>query len=162
MPDEPAQFVLRFERVTVEFDGYKALDQMSFEVAPGESVVVFGAAGSGKTVLLKTALGLQKPEAGRVFVFGRDITDLPEQKLFGIRREMGVLFQEGGLFDSLTIEENVSYPLANLAGFIALRKRCTRAPKKPCASSSSSTPWRSSQANSRAACGAAWESPARW
>ena len=117
MPDEPAQFVLRFERVTVEFDGYKALDQMSFEVAPGESLVLFGAAGSGKTVLLKTALGLQKPEAGRVFVFGRDITDLPEQKLFGIRREMGVLFQEGGLFDSLTIEENVSYPLANLAGF---------------------------------------------
>jgi ABC-type transporter Mla maintaining outer membrane lipid asymmetry ATPase subunit MlaF len=70
MPDEPAQFVLRFERVTVEFDGYKALDQMSFEVAPGESLVLFGAAGSGKTVLLKTALGLQKPEAGRVFVFG--------------------------------------------------------------------------------------------
>jgi phospholipid/cholesterol/gamma-HCH transport system ATP-binding protein len=117
MPDEPAQFVLRFDRVTVGFEGHKALDEVSFEVAPGESLVLFGAAGSGKTVLLKTALGLLRPEAGRVYVFGRDITDLPEQKLFGIRREMGVLFQEGGLFDSLSIEENVSYPLANLAGF---------------------------------------------
>lgn len=114
MPDERDQSVLRFEHVTVAFDELKALDDVSFEVPAGESLVLFGAAGSGKTVLLKTALGLQKPDAGRVYVFGRDTTKLKEQDLFRIRSNIGVLFQEGGLFDSLTIEENVSYPLANL------------------------------------------------
>ncbi|HOQ43750.1 MAG TPA: ATP-binding cassette domain-containing protein [Bryobacteraceae bacterium] len=111
------QSVLRFERVTVSFDEQKALDDVSFELRQRESLVVFGAAGSGKTTLLKTALGLLKPDSGRVFVFGRDITDLKEQDLFRIRSNIGMLFQEGGLFDSLTIEENVSYPLENLNGF---------------------------------------------
>jgi phospholipid/cholesterol/gamma-HCH transport system ATP-binding protein len=117
MSDDQSQPVLRFERVTVRFDEYKALDEVSFAVEAGESLVIFGAAGGGKTVLLKTALGLLRPDGGRVYVFGQDITDLREQELFGIRRDIGVLFQEGGLFDSLTIEENVSYPLENLAGF---------------------------------------------
>jgi phospholipid/cholesterol/gamma-HCH transport system ATP-binding protein len=115
--EDQGQSVLRFERVTVAFDEVKALDDVSFEVMPGESLVLFGAAGSGKTTLLKTALGLLKPDSGRVFVFGRDITDLGEHELFHIRSDIGMLFQEGGLFDSLTIEENVSYPLANLNGF---------------------------------------------
>jgi phospholipid/cholesterol/gamma-HCH transport system ATP-binding protein len=117
MSDEQSQPVLRFERVTVRFDEYKALDEVSFAVEAGESLVIFGASGGGKTVLLKTALGLLRPDGGRVYVFGQDITDLREQELFGIRSNMGVLFQEGGLFDSLTIEENVSYPIENLAGF---------------------------------------------
>jgi len=117
MPEDQSQSVLRFERVTVVFDEHKALDEVSFEVAPGQSLVIFGAAGSGKTVLLKTALGLQRPESGRVYVFGQDITELREQDLFAIRSNVGVLFQEGGLFDSLNVEENVSYPLANLEGF---------------------------------------------
>ena len=117
MPDEHDQSVLRFEHVTVAFDELKALDDVSFDVPAGESLVLFGASGSGKTVLLKTALGLQKPDTGRVYVFGRDTTKLREQDLFRIRSHIGVLFQEGGLFDSLTIEENVSYPLANLEEF---------------------------------------------
>jgi phospholipid/cholesterol/gamma-HCH transport system ATP-binding protein len=117
MSDDQGQSVLRFEHVTVAFDEVKALNDVSFEVLSGESLVVFGAAGSGKTTLLKTALGLLKPASGRVYVFGQDITDLEEQELFAIRSNIGVLFQEGGLFDSLTIEENVSYPLANLKGF---------------------------------------------
>jgi phospholipid/cholesterol/gamma-HCH transport system ATP-binding protein len=117
MSDEQSQPVLRFERVTVRFDEYKALDEVSFAVEAGESLVIFGASGGGKTVLLKTALGLLRPDGGRVYVFGQDITDLREQELFGIRSNIGVLFQEGGLFDSLTIEENVSYPIENLAGF---------------------------------------------
>ena len=98
----------------MRFDEVTALDDISFDVAPGETRVLFGAAGSGKTVLLKTALGLTRPDQGRVSVFGRDITQMREQELFHIRSQMGVLFQEGGLFDSLTIEENVGYPLANL------------------------------------------------
>ncbi len=112
MPDEE-QSVLRFERVTVSFGDVPVLRDISFELQTGETRILFGAAGSGKTVLLKTALGLLRPEAGRVYVFGRDITDLPERELFDIRSRIGVLFQEGGLFDSLTIEENVGYPLAN-------------------------------------------------
>lgn len=110
-PDE--QPVLRFEHVTVSFDEIRALDDVSFQVYAGESRVILGAAGSGKTVLLKTALGLIKPDRGRVWVFGQDITEMPEEELFHIRARIGVLFQEGGLFDSLTIEENVGYPLEN-------------------------------------------------
>jgi phospholipid/cholesterol/gamma-HCH transport system ATP-binding protein len=73
--------------------------------------VILGAAGSGKTVLLKTALGLVRPTSGRVSLFGQDITDLTEQALFEIRARVGMLFQEGALFDSSTVEENVAYPL---------------------------------------------------
>ena len=105
--------VLKFEDVTVRFEDLAAVDGVSFEMRAGETCVILGSAGSGKTVLLKTALGLLRPDSGRVCVFGRDITELPEKDLFDIRSRIGVLFQEGGLFDSLTIEENVAYPLAN-------------------------------------------------
>ncbi|MCS7314732.1 MAG: ATP-binding cassette domain-containing protein [Bryobacterales bacterium] len=105
--------VLRFDRVSVSFDEVRALNDVSFRVYAGESRVILGAAGSGKTVLLKTALGLIKPDSGRVWVFGQDITEMPESELFAIRARIGVLFQEGGLFDSLTVEENVGYPLEN-------------------------------------------------
>ncbi len=118
MPDDQKPPVLRFEHVTVRFEDAVALDDVSFEMFESETRIVFGAAGSGKTVLLKAALGLQKPSAGRVFVFGRDITEMREQELFRIRSRAGVLFQEGGLFDSLTIEENVGYGLANLEEFM--------------------------------------------
>ncbi len=105
--------VVRFEDVTVEFDDQPVLSGVSFEAQEKESRVIFGAAGSGKTVLLKTALGLIKPSKGRVFAFGRDLTAMREQELFEIRSRMGMLFQESALFDSLTIEENVAYPLLN-------------------------------------------------
>lgn len=104
---------LAFDRVSVHFDDVAALREVSFRVEAGESLIVLGAAGSGKTVLLKTALGLQRAGAGRVRAFGQDVTELPETAWFGVRGRMGVLFQEGGLFDSLTIEENVGYPLRN-------------------------------------------------
>jgi phospholipid/cholesterol/gamma-HCH transport system ATP-binding protein len=117
MPHEESQSVLRFERVTVRFNETKALDDVSFEVSRGETRVIFGAAGSGKTVLLKTALGLIKPDSGEVDVFGQDLGAMKETDLFRIRSRIGVLFQEGGLFDSLTVEENVGYPLENLLEF---------------------------------------------
>jgi phospholipid/cholesterol/gamma-HCH transport system ATP-binding protein len=116
MFEQQNQSVLRFEQVSVWFGELKALEDVSFEMFSGETRIVFGAAGSGKTTLLKIALGLLKPDAGRVYVFGQDITDLREEQLFEIRSRIGVLFQEGGLFDSLTIEENVAYPLANQPG----------------------------------------------
>ena len=72
-----------------------------------------GSAGSGKTTLLKAAIGLIPVDSGRVYLLGRDITDLDERQLFDIRSQVGVLFQEGGLFDSINIFENVAYPLVN-------------------------------------------------
>jgi phospholipid/cholesterol/gamma-HCH transport system ATP-binding protein len=105
------QPVLKFDRVTVEFDSGPVVEHVSFEVIPGECRVILGAAGSGKTVLLKTALGLVRPTEGRVSLFGEDITDESEQQMFDMRTRVGMLFQEGALFDSQTVEENVAYPL---------------------------------------------------
>jgi len=107
------QSILRFENVTVTLDETKVLDGITFEMHKTDTCVILGAAGSGKTVLLKTAIGLIKPSAGKVFLFDTDITELDEQELFDLRAKTGVLFQEGALFDSLTIEENVAYPLVN-------------------------------------------------
>jgi len=113
MPDQPRPSILRFDHVTVRFEGSDAIADVSFEAFEGESRVILGAAGSGKTVLLKTAMGLIKPDAGKVFAFGRDLTAMKERDLFEIRSKIGMLFQESALFDSLTIEENVAYPLLN-------------------------------------------------
>ena len=113
MPSNGAKSILRFEQVNVSFDGVPALEDFSFEVCEGEARVILGAAASGKTVLLKTAMGLVRPDSGSVYLFGQNITRLTEQQLFDIRSKIGMLFQEGALFDSLTIEENVAYPLVN-------------------------------------------------
>ncbi len=105
--------ILRFENVTVRYDTVEALSNVSFEAFEGESRVILGAAGSGKTVLLKAAMGLIKPDSGNVFIFGKNLGDMRERDLFEIRSKIGMLFQEGALFDSMTIEENVAYPLLN-------------------------------------------------
>jgi len=111
MAPDPA--VVRFEDVSVEFGDTLALEHLTFELRPGDTCILFGAAGSGKTTLLKAAMGLVQPNSGSVYLFGQDITHLTEQELFDIRARVGILFQEGGLFDSLTIAENVAYPLLN-------------------------------------------------
>jgi len=113
MANETPQILLRFQNITVRFDDLVAVDDVSFDLCPCETRVILGAAGSGKTTLLKVGMGLIKPDAGRVYLFGQDITDLPERQLFEIRSKVGVLFQEGGLFDSINIAENVAYPLVN-------------------------------------------------
>ena len=113
MPADSQTAVLRFDRVSVAFDDTPALADVSFQAFEGESRVIMGATGSGKTVLLKTALGLQRPDSGTVYVFGKDISRMRERELFDIRSKIGMLFQESALFDSLNIEENVSYPLLN-------------------------------------------------
>lgn len=113
MEQTSRESILRFENVSIAFGGQSALRDVSFNVSAGDTRVIFGAAGSGKSVCLKIALGLLRPTSGRVFLFGQDVTTLDEQHLFAVRSKMGVLFQEGGLFDSLTVEENVAYPLQN-------------------------------------------------
>src|SRR5579871_1076139 len=105
---ESSEPVLRFEDVSVLFDEVPALSHVSFQAFAGESRIILGAAGSGKTVLLKTALGLVRPDSGRVFVFGKDISVMEEHDLFDIRSRIGMLFQESALFDSMTIEDNVA------------------------------------------------------
>lgn len=118
--------ILRFEDVSLRFDsGDPVLDGVSFEMVSGDTRIILGAAASGKTVMMKIALGLLRPSSGRVHVFGQDVTDFDEQQWFEVRSHVGVLFQEGGLFDSMTVEENVGYPLLNQARFAVSGQRPT-------------------------------------
>jgi phospholipid/cholesterol/gamma-HCH transport system ATP-binding protein len=114
-----------FSGVNLRYGDVRALDQVSFDLRPGETIVIFGAAGSGKTMLVKTAAGLVRPDSGRVWLFGQEMTRLRERDLYAIRSQVGILFQEGGLFDSLTIAENVAYPLLNQPGLHQNGKRPT-------------------------------------
>jgi phospholipid/cholesterol/gamma-HCH transport system ATP-binding protein len=116
MPESQDQLILRFDHVNLRFDTTPALVDLSFEARRGETRIVFGAAGSGKTTLLKAAVGLVRPDSGRITLFGEEITGLDEQELYDLRSRVGIVFQEGGLFDSLSIEENVAYPLVNQKG----------------------------------------------
>jgi phospholipid/cholesterol/gamma-HCH transport system ATP-binding protein len=113
---------LAFDNVSFAFDETPVLRHISFELNSGETLIVLGAAGSGKTVLLKTALGLLRPTEGRVVLFGADVTADSEEQWFDVRSRIGVLFQEGGLFDSLDVAENVAYPLRNQSA-----RRCPEA-----------------------------------
>lgn len=110
-PSDPP--ILVFDDVSFGFDDNLALRHVSFELRRGDTLIIHGAAGSGKTLLLKIALGLLEATTGQVRLFGQDVTRLPEREWFDVRSRIGVLFQEGGLFDSFTIEENVGYPLLN-------------------------------------------------
>ena len=103
--------VIAFEDVHLGFDEGEVLRGISFEVAPRETKVLLGETGSGKTVTLKLAAGLLRPDAGRIRVLGRDLTVLSEIELLDFRREIGFVFQEGALFDSLSVAENVAYRL---------------------------------------------------
>ena len=106
--------ILRLDNISLTFDGVtKVLDGVSMEMLAGDTKIILGAAGSGKSVMLKIALGLLRPASGRIYLFGQDVTDFTENQWYEVRSRIGVLFQEGGLFDSLTIEENVAYPLVN-------------------------------------------------
>lgn len=113
MPESGAKSTLRFDHVSVSFAGDPALNDLTFELLEGDTRIILGAAGSGKTVMLKTAMGLVRPDSGSVYLFGQNITELPERQLFDMRSKIGMLFQESALFDSMTIEENVAYPLLN-------------------------------------------------
>lgn len=93
------------------FDGKKVLEDVSLDVARGELVVILGESGTGKSVLLKHLIGLLKPDSGAVEVDGQDITRLTEKNLLEVRRQIGYLFQEGALYDFMTVFDNVAFPL---------------------------------------------------
>ena len=115
-PTAPAAIapVIEFDRVTIGFGGEPVLNDVSFRLEPGETKIILGAAGSGKSVMLKLAMGLLAADEGRISVQGRDITRLQEDELFPVRQSIGMVFQEGALFDSLTIGENVGYVFERL------------------------------------------------
>jgi phospholipid/cholesterol/gamma-HCH transport system ATP-binding protein len=102
---------IRFENVTLAFDDKVVLDSISFRLPHGETKAIFGVAGSGKSTILKLAMGLAKPDSGRIYVLGQDVTEMSENDLFGLRRQIGMVFQESALFDSRTVLENVAFRL---------------------------------------------------
>lgn len=103
--------VVAVRDVTVEFDGPPVLTDVTFSVAPAETRILLGPAGVGKSVLLKLIIGLLRPLKGDVLLFGENISHMPEEKLFPLRARAGMVFQEGALFDSLTVRDNVAYQL---------------------------------------------------
>jgi phospholipid/cholesterol/gamma-HCH transport system ATP-binding protein len=110
-PPSAQEPVVVFENVCVRFEGPPILEEISFKIAPAETRILLGPAGVGKSVLLKLANGLIRPDCGRIFLFGEDITTMPEEQLLKMRIRTGMVFQEGALFDSLTVRDNVGYQL---------------------------------------------------
>lgn len=102
---------IEFENVRLGFDEGEILRGVTFSAQERETVILLGETGTGKTLLLKLASGLLRPDSGTIRVLGRDITEIPESELLEIRRQIGFVFQEGALFDSLTVGENVAYRL---------------------------------------------------
>jgi phospholipid/cholesterol/gamma-HCH transport system ATP-binding protein len=109
--DAPGEPVVVFDHVSIGFEGKQVLDDISLTVSPGETRILLGPAGSGKSVLLKLANGLMRPDSGTITVFGEPIDTMPENQLFTLRGRIGMVFQEGALFDSLTVRDNVAYRL---------------------------------------------------
>ena len=103
--------VVEMRHVTISFDGPPVLNDISFRVAPNETRILLGPAGVGKSVMLKLINGLLKPDNGDVLLFGDQISVMPEEELLALRARTGMVFQEGALFDSLTVRDNVGYQL---------------------------------------------------
>ncbi len=102
---------IEFDEVSKSYDGQTVLENFNMVVRQGEMKIILGGSGSGKSTILKMVLGLVKPDTGTVFVNGQNIGRSTEDELMGLRREIGMVFQEGALFDSLTVGENVAYRL---------------------------------------------------
>lgn len=118
--------ILRLEGVRKSFNRHVVLDGVDLSIWPGQTTVVIGPSGCGKTVLLKHMVGLLRPDAGRVFFRQHDITTMSEKLLIAVRRRIGLLFQGGALFDSMTVERNIMFPLEEhgVAGPDERRRRC--------------------------------------
>ena len=102
---------IRLDHVTKAFDGHTVLDDVTLDVEEGKAFCLLGRSGTGKSVTLKHIIGLLRPDNGHVFVHGKDVTALTGRELSDVRRSMGFLFQNAALFDSITVGENVAFPL---------------------------------------------------
>lgn len=102
---------IEFRNVTIEFDGRKVLNDLSFKVMKGETKIILGGSGCGKSTTIKLVLGLLKPDSGQVLVDGEDVTNYSEVQMMHVRKKIGMIFQEGALFDSLSVYDNVAFKL---------------------------------------------------
>lgn len=109
--ERPSGSAIVFEDVHLSFEENEVLRGVSFQLPFGETKALFGVAGSGKSTILKLALGLLAPDSGRITVLGNEVTQMRERDLFPMRGRLGMVFQESALFDSLTVRENVAYRL---------------------------------------------------
>ena len=143
--DVVEQPVVIVDRVSLAFDEKVVLREVSFSLRPGHTKIILGASGSGKSTILKLILGLLKPDAGRIFVNGERVDTMKEAELIRARADIGMVFQEGALFDSLTVGENVGYKLyeesaltldavatrvGEVLGFVGLRDYVNRMPSE--------------------------------
>jgi phospholipid/cholesterol/gamma-HCH transport system ATP-binding protein len=103
--------IVEFKDVSITFDVKPVLENISFSVDRGQTLIILGPAGCGKSVLLKLANGLLRPDSGSIRIFGQEITTMRERDLFALRGHVGMVFQESALFDSMTVEDNVAYRL---------------------------------------------------
>ena len=110
--DDPASLAVVFDQVSFAFDDHIVLRDVSFSVPHGGMTILLGASGSGKSVLLKLILGLLRPDTGTIRVNGQRLDGMAERDLMRVRSDIGMLFQENALFDSLTVAENVGYRLS--------------------------------------------------
>src|SRR5258707_161077 len=111
--NRPMSYFIEFIDVQKSFGDKTVLDHVSFGVKQGETFAILGPSGAGKTVTLTLAVGLLRPDGGRIIVDGEDITDMGERQLAPIRRKVQLVFQSGALFDSLSVAENVAFPLTD-------------------------------------------------
>jgi phospholipid/cholesterol/gamma-HCH transport system ATP-binding protein len=105
------------------FGRQAVLSRVSLQVAPGETLVVLGRSGTGKSVLLRLLIGLHRPDSGSIQVLGQEITELPEDRLNEVRKKVGFVFQHSALYDSLTVAENVEFPLRYHTRLTARQRR---------------------------------------
>jgi len=111
------QSTVRFDNVSKAFGKIKILENASFEIDEGKALVILGRSGTGKSVTLKMMIGLLKPDQGEIFIHGEEITALDSGELSAVRKEMGFLFQNAALFDSISVGENVAFPLRRHGNF---------------------------------------------
>jgi phospholipid/cholesterol/gamma-HCH transport system ATP-binding protein len=114
--EQHAEKFFEFRDVSKAFDDHAVLKDVSFSVKRGETCVIMGRSGVGKSVSLKHIMGFMKADSGRIFVDGEDVTDFSEQQFEEVRRKVTMVFQSGALFDSLTVAENIAFPLEKQPG----------------------------------------------
>ena len=119
---------VRFDHVSKAFGTLTVLDDISFEIPAGQAFCLLGRSGTGKSVTLRHIVGLMQPDGGKVFVEGRDLTTLTARELAEVRKHMGFLFQNGALFDSISVGENVAFPMRRHTdwGDTEIRERATK------------------------------------
>ncbi|HSW39455.1 MAG TPA: ATP-binding cassette domain-containing protein, partial [Acidobacteriota bacterium] len=135
--------MITFKNVSIAFNDQPVLKDINFMIRPEETKIILGESGSGKSTILKLILGLIKPDAGEIIIEGENITAMTEQELVAVRKNIGMVFQEGALFDSLDVRENVGYRLIEegrldeeeitiavheLLGFVGLRDAIDKMP----------------------------------